>query len=183
MLIVDTNICLAAADRRSEHHGDCGAVLRAHVGELAAPVPVIAEASWLILDRLGATAQNEFLRMVSSGRLETIDVEIPEHLDVHLILDNYGTHKTPLIHRWLLRHPRFHLHFTSTSSSWLNMVERWFAELTNKKIRRGAHRSIRQLERDIRDWIELWNQNPRPYVWVKPAERILASIARYCRAA
>lgn len=113
--------------------------------------------------------------------LETIDAEVPAHLDVHLILDNYGTHKTPLIHRWLLRHPRFHLHFTPTSSSWLNMVERWFAELTNKKIRRGAHRSIRQLERDIRDWIQTWNQNPRPYVWVKPAEQILASIARYCQ--
>jgi transposase len=113
--------------------------------------------------------------------LEIIDAEVPAHLDVHLILDNYGTHKTPLIHRWLLRHPRFHLHFTPTSSSWLNMVERWFAELTNKKIRRGAHRSIRQLERDIREWIELWNQNPRPYIWVKPAEQILASIARYCQ--
>ena len=113
--------------------------------------------------------------------LDKIDTEVPEHLDVHLVLDNYGTHKTPLIHRWLLRHPRFHLHFTPTSGSWLNMVERWFAELTNKKIRRGAHRSVPQLEHDIRDWIETWNDNPRPYVWVKPAEQILASIGRYCQ--
>jgi transposase len=113
--------------------------------------------------------------------LETIDAETPKHLEVHLVLDNYGTHKTPVIHRWLLRHPRFHLHFTPTSSSWLNMVERWFAELTNKKIRRGAHRSVPQLERDIRDWIQQWNENPRPYVWVKPAEQILQSISRYCQ--
>ncbi|HSH23610.1 MAG TPA: transposase, partial [Acidimicrobiales bacterium] len=97
----------------------------------------------------------------------------------HLILDNYATHKTPEIRRWLLRHPRFHLHFIPTSSSWLNMVERWFAELTNKKIRRGAHRSVQALERDIRDWIEKWNDNPRPYVWVKTADEILKSIAHY----
>jgi transposase len=113
--------------------------------------------------------------------LERIDTEVPADLDVHLVLDNYGTHKTPAIKRWLLRHPRFHLHFTPTSGSWLNMVERWFAELTNKKIKRGAHRSIPALEGDIRDWIENWNEDPRPYVWVKPAEQILQSIARYCQ--
>ena len=113
--------------------------------------------------------------------LEQIDTEVPAHLDVHLVLDNYGTHKTPMIKRWLLRHPRFHLHFTPTSGSWLNMVERWFGELTNKKIKRGAHRSVPALERDIRDWIEHWNEDPRPYVWVKPAEQILQSIARYCQ--
>jgi transposase len=112
--------------------------------------------------------------------LERIDAEVPAHLDVHLILDNYGTHKTPAIKRWLVRHPRFHLHFTPTSGSWPNMVERWFAELTNKKTKRGAHRSVRELERDIRDWIR-WNENPRPYVWVKPAEKILESISRYCQ--
>jgi transposase len=109
-----------------------------------------------------------------------IDEEIPAHLDVHLILDNYATHKTPEIHRWLLRHPRFHLHFTPTSGSWLNMVERWFAELTTKKIKRGAHTSVRALERDIRDWMNTWNENPRPYIWHKTADQILASIARYC---
>ena len=112
--------------------------------------------------------------------LQAIDTEVPAHLDVHLVLDNYATHKTPDIVRWLLRHPRFHLHFTPTSGSWLNMVERWFAELTTKKIKRGAHMSVRALERDIREWIEQWNEDPRPYVWVKTAEQILASLARYC---
>jgi transposase len=113
--------------------------------------------------------------------LQTIDTEVPAHLEVHLILDNYATHKTPDIQRWLLRHPRFHLHFTPTSGSWLNMVERWFAELTTKKIKRGAHLSVRALERDIRDWIEHWNDDPRPYVWTKSADQILASLARYCQ--
>lgn len=112
--------------------------------------------------------------------LVRIDEEVPTHLDVHLILDNYSTHKTPEIRRWLLRHPRFHLHFTPTSGSWLNMVERWFSELATKKIKRGSHMSVRALERDIKEWIEHWNENPRPYVWVKTADQILASIARYC---
>ncbi len=108
------------------------------------------------------------------------DILSSEHLAVHLILDNYATHKTPDIQRWLLRHRRFHLHFTPTSGSWLNMVERWFGELTTKKIKRGAHTNVQNLERDIRDWIVLWNDNPRPYVWVKTADQILASLARYC---
>ena len=108
-----------------------------------------------------------------------LDAEVPEELDVHLICDNYATHKTPAVKRWLERHPRFHLHFVPTSTSWLNMVERWFAELTNKKIRRGSHRSVPELERDIRNWIDTWNENPRPYVWVKTADEILKSIARY----
>ena len=94
--------------------------------------------------------------------LVRIDEEVPAELDVHLILDNYATHTTPDIVRWLLRHPRFHLHFTPTSGSWLNMVERWFAELTTKKIKRGAHTSVPSLERDIRQWIAHWNENPRP---------------------
>ena len=113
--------------------------------------------------------------------LQTLDREVPRNLDVHLILDNASTHKTPAIQRWLAAHPRFVLHFTPTSSSWLNLVERWFAELTNKKLRRGAHRSVRQLNDDIRTWIETWNQNPRPFVWTKTADQILESIARYCR--
>jgi transposase len=108
-----------------------------------------------------------------------VDAEVPEVLDVHLICDNYATHKTPVVKRWLERHPRFHLHFVPTSTSWLNMVERWFAELTNKKIRRGTHRSVPELERDIRNWIDTWNENPRPYIWVKSADEILKSIARY----
>jgi transposase len=112
--------------------------------------------------------------------LQTLDREVPDHLDVHLVLDNSSTHKTPAIQRWLAAHPRFVLHFTPTSSSWLNLVERWFAELTNKPLRRGAHRSVRELNADIRTWIETWNGDPRPFVWTKSADEILDSIARYC---
>jgi transposase len=112
--------------------------------------------------------------------LQRIDAEVPTDLDVHVILDNSSTHKTPAIQKWLTAHPRFVLHFTPTSSSWLNLVERWFAELTNKKLRRGAHRSVNQLNTDIRAWITTWNDDPRPFVWTKTAEQILDSIARYC---
>jgi transposase len=112
--------------------------------------------------------------------LKTIDREVPDHLDVHIVLDNSSTHKTPKIQRWLAAHPRFTLHFTPTSGSWLNLVERWFAELTTKLLRRGAHRSVQALNTDIRQWIETWNENPRPYVWVKTAEQILDSIRTYC---
>jgi transposase len=112
--------------------------------------------------------------------LNTIDREVPPDLDVHIVLDNSSTHKTPAIQKWLTAHPRFVLHFTPTSSSWLNLVERWFAELTAKKLRRGAHRSVRDLNADIRAWIDTWNQNPRPYIWTKTADQILESIARYC---
>jgi len=112
--------------------------------------------------------------------LTTIDREVPSELDIHLVLDNSSTHKTPAIRRWLAAHPRFVVHFTPTSSSWLNLVERWFAELTTKKLRRGAHRSVRQLNADIRAWIDTWNENPRPFVWAKTADEILESIARYC---
>jgi transposase len=112
--------------------------------------------------------------------LERIDAEVPQDLAVHVVLDNYGTHKTPVIKSWLLRHPRFQFHFIPTSSSWLNMVERWFGELTMKKIRRGTHRSVRSLEADIKDWIKKWNENPQPYVWVKTADEILEALARYC---
>ena len=113
--------------------------------------------------------------------LQTIDQQVPRHLDVHIVLDNSSTHKTPKIQRWLATHPRFHVHFTPTSSSWLNLVERWFAELTNKKLRRGAYRSVRALNADIRAWIENWNNNPRPYVWTKTAEQILDAIRSYCQ--
>jgi transposase len=112
--------------------------------------------------------------------LARIDAQVPPHLDVHVVLDNASTHKTPAIKRWLTAHPRFVLHFTPTSSSWLNLVERWFGELTTKKLRRGAHRSVRALNADIRTWIQTWNDNPRPYVWTKTADDILDSIARYC---
>jgi transposase len=112
--------------------------------------------------------------------LVRLDREVPADLEVHLVLDNASTHKTPAIARWLKAHPRFVLHFTPTSSSWLNLVERWFAELTTKRLRRGTHRSVGQLNADIRAWIETWNANPRPFVWTKTAEQILESIARYC---
>jgi len=112
--------------------------------------------------------------------LAAIDREVPPELDVHVILDNASTHKTPAVKRWLAAHPRFVLHFTPTSASWLNLVERWFGELTTKKLQRGTHRSVRALNADIRAWIQSWNDNPRPYVWTKPADQILDSIARYC---
>ena len=112
--------------------------------------------------------------------LTTLDHEVPADLDVHVVLDNASTHKTPTIKRWLNAHPRFVLHFTPTSSSWLNLVERWFGELTTKKLQRGTHRSVRDLNKDIRTWIQTWNDNPRPYIWTKTADQILESIARYC---
>ncbi|RDI67066.1 IS630 family transposase [Nocardia pseudobrasiliensis] len=113
--------------------------------------------------------------------LRTIEDRVPAELEVHLVLDNASTHKTPAVKRWLAAHPRFVLHFTPTSSSWLNLVERWFAELTTKKLRRSTHTSVRQLNADIRAWIETWNEDPRPYVWTKTADQILESIARYCQ--
>ncbi len=111
--------------------------------------------------------------------LQTLDREVPNDLDVHLVLDNNSTHKTPAIQKWLAAHPRFQLHFTPTSASWLNLVERWFGELTTKKLRRGAHRSVRALNADIHAWINTWNHNPRPFVWTKTADQILQSITRY----
>jgi transposase len=96
------------------------------------------------------------------------------------VLDNYSTHKTPTIQRWLAKRPRYHLHFTPTSSSWINLVERWFADLTNKQIRRGVHRSTRDLEDAIKTYLQLNNKNPKPFVWTKTADEILASIARFC---
>lgn len=113
--------------------------------------------------------------------LTKIDKEVPADLDVHVICDNYATHKTDLIQAWLAAHPRFHIHFIPTSSSWLNMVERWFAELTTKLLQRGVHKSVQALEADIRAWIENWNDDPRPYVWTKTADEILGSIARHCQ--
>jgi len=112
--------------------------------------------------------------------LDTIDDAVPSDLDVHLILDNYGTHKTAPVRRWLAKRPRFHLHFTPTSSSWLNLVERFFAALTEKQIRRGVHRSVRELETAIKQYLAVTNQSPKPFVWTKSADEILASVARYC---
>jgi transposase len=112
--------------------------------------------------------------------LITIDKRVPTELDIHLVCDNYGTHKTPAVKAWLTKHPRFHMHFTPTGSSWINQVERWFGFLTDQKIRRGTHKSVQALEADIRDWITDWNTHPRPFIWTKTAEEILESLARFC---
>ena len=111
--------------------------------------------------------------------LSQIDQCVPAELDVHLICDNLSTHKTPAIGAWLAAHPRFHLHFTPTSSSWLNQVERWLGLLTDRQIRRGVYDSIAALERDIASWIEQWNADPKPFVWTKTADEILGRLARY----
>jgi transposase len=112
--------------------------------------------------------------------LTTIDKTVPEGLDIHLVCDNYGTHKTPAIRAWLAGHPRFHMHFTPTGSSWINQVERWFGFLTDQMIRRGVHKSVVALEKDIREWVKNWNEDPKPFVWRKTAEEILDALARYC---
>jgi transposase len=112
--------------------------------------------------------------------LRTIEANVPAKLDVHLILDNYGTHKTPSVKAWFARHPRFHLHFTPTSGSWLNLVERFFATLSARQIKRGTHRSTRELEQAIRAYLNTYNQNPKPFIWTKSADEIFASLARFC---
>jgi transposase len=118
---------------------------------------------------------SEFLQF-----LRAIEANVPPELQIHLVMDNYGTHKTPSVRAWLARRPRFHVHFTPTSASWLNQVERWFATLTEKYIRRGTHRSTKQLEQAIRQYLAINNANPTPFVWTKTAADILASIERFC---
>src|SRR3954452_3421845 len=130
----------------------------------------------VIADMTARHRAEEFRRF-----LNLIDKHVPAHLDVHVVLDNSSTHKTPSIQRWLVRHPRFTLHFTPTYSSWLNLVERWFAELTTKWIKRGTHRSVRELVASIRTWITGWNDNPKPFVWHKTADETLNSLANYCQ--
>ena len=115
----------------------------------------------------------EFLRF-----LKPIDQQTPANLDLHLIVDNYATHKTPTVKRWLKAHPRFHLHFTPTSASWLNMVERFFAEITRKRIRRGAFKSVAELKSAIMEYLENHNANPKPFIWTKSAGEILEKVAR-----
>lgn len=112
--------------------------------------------------------------------LDAIEESVPADLDIHLILDNYGTHKTQLIRDWAAKRPRFHFHFTPTSASWLNLVERWFATLTEKQLRRGVHRSTRELEIAIHNYIHHNNHAPKPFVWHKTADQILDSVARFC---
>jgi len=113
--------------------------------------------------------------------LDEIEAAVPPDLDVHLVMDNYATHKTPLIQKWLVKRPRWHVHLTPTSSSWLNQVERFFALLTDKKIRRGIYRSVGALRTDITSFIDRHNANPKPFRWTKSADDILASIERFCR--
>jgi len=113
--------------------------------------------------------------------LDLIEANVPAELEAHIIMDNYGTHKTALIRNWFAKRPRFHLHFTPTYASWINLVERWFAEITNKRIRRGVFRSVKELEAAIREYIEVHNENPKPFVWTKTADQILASIARFAQ--
>jgi transposase len=125
-----------------------------------------------LTERHRATEFRSFLNLINRS--------VPSELDVHVVVDNSSTHKTPEIHRWLLRHPRFSLHFTPTYSSWMNLVERWFAELTNRWLRRGTHRSTKELERAILDWTDNWNEDPRPFVWHKSADEILETLASYC---
>lgn len=113
--------------------------------------------------------------------LDAIEEQVPAGLDVHIIMDNYGTHKTALIRKWFAQRPRFHVHYTPTYGSWINLVERWFAELTNKRIHRGVFRSVKELEAAIREYIDVHNVDPKPFVWTKTADQILASIARYAQ--
>jgi transposase len=110
--------------------------------------------------------------------LKVIDEQTPAELDLHLIVDNYATHKHPKVLAWLKRHPRFHMHFTPTSSSWLNMVERWFREITDKRIRRGVFRSVSELIDAIESYIEQHNRDPKPFVWTAGAGKILAKVKR-----
>ena len=113
--------------------------------------------------------------------LDAIEAQVPAELEAHLIVDNYGTHKTAMIRKWFAKRPRFHVHFTPTYGSWINLVERWFAELTNKRIRRGVFRSVKELESAIREYISVHNEDPKPFVWTRTADQILDSIARYAQ--
>ena len=113
--------------------------------------------------------------------LKVINATVPQDLEIHLVLDNYGTHKTAMIHDWLAMHPHIHLHFTPTSASWINQVERWFADLTERQIRRGTHRSTKELEAAITEYLTVHNENPKPFVWTKSADQILESLKSYCQ--
>ena len=134
-----------------------------------------------ISDTLAGRAAEEidFTRLPSATAPRMLEAQVPADLEIHLIVDNYGTHKTALIRKWFAKRPRFHVHFTPTYGSWINLVERWFAELTNKRIRRGVFRSVKELESAIREYIGVHNEDPTPFVWTKTADQILDSIARY----
>jgi transposase len=131
----------------------------------------------VISDIRASHTQHDFIAF-----LNKINRQVPDELDVHVILDNLSTHKTPKVHRWLLRHRRFHLHFTPTYGSWMNLVERWFSALTTKKLQQSAHRTATALAADIQAWIDTWNDDPKPFVWHKTADQILDRLAGYCHA-
>src|SRR5215207_5508646 len=124
---------------------------------------------------------HSYIRHGTTSLFAALDAQVPDGLDIHIIMDNYATHKTAVIKTWLARRPHYHVHFTPTSASWINQVERWFAELTRKKLRRGVHTSTKQLETDIRAFIERHNEKPKPYRWTKSADEILASVKRFCQ--
>ena len=111
--------------------------------------------------------------------LNTIDATVPEDLEIHLVMDNYRTHKSPIIRNWFAKRPRYHVHFTPTYGSWINQVERWFSLLTQRQIKRGTHRSVRALETAIKEFLDTHNDEPKPFIWTKSADAILASIARF----
>lgn len=115
--------------------------------------------------------------------LNKVNRNVPAELDVHVVLDNLSAHKTPKVHKWLLRHKRFHFHFTPTYGSWMNLVERWFSALTTKKLQRSAHNSVKDLAADIEAWAATWNEDPKPFIWHRNADEILDRLARYCAAA
>lgn len=119
--------------------------------------------------------QQEFVRF-----MDRLDAELPDDLDIHLVIDNYATHKAPAVHRWFVRHPRYQVHFTPTSASWINQVERFFADITRKRIRRGSFESVRHLENEIRSYLEHHNLNPVPFTWTATADMILGKVRRFC---
>ena len=145
-----------------------------------------AELQQIISKYRGASEEFEQARarlgLKSFAFLNKVNAEVPDDLDVHVILDNLSTHKTPAVHDWLLRHRRFHFHFTPTYGSWMNLVERWFSALTTKKLQRSAHPSVKALADDIQAWVDAWNDNPKPFVWHKTADQILDRLAGYCQA-
>ena len=160
-----------------------------HVGEQVGVAVAVAGDEGAELDRSVASAQAPSIARLHQRHrsiefrqfLDAVDAAVPRHLDVHLIMDNYGTHKTPLIRNWLAKRPRVHVHFTPTYGSWLNLVERRFAALTNKQLRRGVHRSVAQLKAAIREFIAAHHAKATPFVWTKSADAILASIARFAQ--
>jgi transposase len=131
----------------------------------------------VITDIRNSHTSNDFVAF-----LNKVNRNVPDGLDVHVILDNLSTHKTPKVKRWLLRHRRFHFHYTPTYGSWMNLVERWFSALTTKKLQRSAHRNVKELAADIHAWAATWNENPTPFIWHKTAEQILDRLAGYCTA-